>query len=619
MLWSTGIPACDEWLITQVYDPSVLTEFAQIPIYSRKSITLKCMQCPPTDAVRWLSACIRNQKTKDLEARLLGNTPPSSSKPFLGEQEIRTGSSAGSPALTGTADAQRRRPLSGSAPSAGPSSNTGIDVQRDVSSRVPAWVQRALTFYPDKKGSFLTEVYGQMSAASAEQVQAMAPAWQVGVCLAVCLSCDEREGSIDSVVCCALQRVAVDGRAQGPVPRALNMDAAATLKNVTVLPVLCFPRLAVSVLSYFCAANIVKSLRPDAMIDWLPALLVGGDVTDQGATCSLARSGCKVAVEKDMVQPAMLVEHLRDLLPKFKQQNVKFLFMNVFTADATSDQLNADQVLHSSGLRTCWPIAAAVRMLRVACGPTAVAEWTLLANANTKSQDAAVSSLFGEALGDAEGFGKYMVLNLKSTIVTNPIGLTRCPLSQAVDHNALMDDWKHHAPVEMMSAPNTWPRVPAAFPKCLQDTLFGDQPTDAALISSLSFCRMVHSSTGAVRYWSVAMFLKALGYGRTPMKAMISDLMPCYEYILPTTGQKTTAENLAGKPCGDKRYCLNCEASLEMLLQTRDLPSIVDSLVALLTKTLTCWSESTAVSWHEDSECVVDHICGAQCPMSVRR
>ncbi len=105
----------------------------------------------------------------------------------------------------------------------------------------------------------------------------------------------------------------------------------------------------------------------------------------------------------------------------------------------------------------------------------------------------------------------------------------------------------------MMSAPNTWPRVPAAFPKCLQDTLFGDQPTDAALISSLSFCRMVHSSTGAVRYWSVAMFLKALGYGRTPMKAMISDLMPCYESILPTTGQKTTAENPAGKPCGDKR------------------------------------------------------------------
>ena len=74
-------------------------------------------------------------------------------------------------------------------------------------------------------------------------------------------------------------------------------------------------------------------------------------------------------------------------------------------------------------------IAAAVRMLRVACGPTAVAEWTLLANATTKAQDTAVTSLFGGALGEAEGFGKYMVLNLKSTIVTNPIGLTRCPLS----------------------------------------------------------------------------------------------------------------------------------------------------------------------------------------------
>jgi hypothetical protein len=458
-----------------------------------------------------------------------------------------------------------------------------------------------------------------MTAPKAEQVQALSPAWQVGVCLAVCLLCDEGEGPIDSLVHCALQRLAVDGDSQGPVPRALDMNAAATMKTVTVLPVLCFPRLAVTTLSYFCAANILKSLRPDVTIDWLPALLVGGEVTDKAATCSLARSGCKVQVEEVMLQPAMLMEHLRAQLPKFKQDSVRFLFMNVFTVDANSEHLTADQVLHSSGLRNCWPIAAAVRMLRIACGSTAVAEWTLLANANTEPQNIALSSLFGEALGKAEGFERYMVLNLNSTIVTNPIGLTRCPLSQAVDHNVLLDGWKHHASVEDMSAPSTWPRVPAAFPKCLQDSLFGDKPTDAALTSSMSFCRMVHSSTGEVRFWTVAMFLKALGYGRTPMQAMISDLLPCHEWILPTTGQKAAQENQAGKPCGNKRYCLNCETALEMLLQTRDLPSIVDSVVALMTKTLSSWTDSTEVSWHASSECVVDHICGPQCPISVRR
>jgi hypothetical protein len=293
--------------------------------------------------------------------------------------------------------------------------------------------------------------------------------------------------------------------------------------------------------------------------------------------------------------------------------------MNVFTLDAASEQLTADQVLHSPGLRTCWLLAAVVRMLRVECGSTAVAEWTLLANAKSESQSTAMSSLFGEALGQAEGFERYLVLTLNSAILTNPIGLTRCPLSQAVDHNVALDGWKHHASVEDMSSPSTWPRVSAAFPKCVQDTLFGDQPTDAALIHSLSFCRMVHSSTGDVRYWTVAMFLKALGYGRTPMQAMISDVMPCHEWILPTTGQKAAQENQAGKPCGCKRYCLNCEAALEMLLQTRDLPSIVDSLVALLTKTLTCWSDRTEVTWHQSSGRVVDHICGPQCPIANRK
>ena len=549
----------------------------------------------------------------------MGPSPPSASRPFSADTDIRAAGSTTSAVHTANPDAQRRRSLSGSAPSAVHAPSTGVGVQSEVSGTAAAWTKRALTLYPDKKGTFLTEVYSHMSASSAQPIQAMAPAWQVGVCLAVCLLCEDHDGSADTLVRSALQRLAVDDESQRPVPRSLDMDAAATTKKVTVLPVLCFPRLAVPALSYFCAANILKSLRPDVMIDWLPAVLVGGDITDQAATCSLARSGCKIAVEKDMLQPAMLMEHLRAQLPKFKELSVKFLFVNVFTADADSDQLRADQVLHSSGLRTCWPIAAAVRMLRVACGSTAVAEWTLLANAKSESQNTAVSSLFGEALGAAEGFGRYMVVSLNSTIVTNPIGLTRCALSQAVDHNILLDGWKHHASVEIMSAPNTWPRVSVAFPKCLQDTLFGDPPTDAALIGSMNFCRMVHSSTGDVRYWSVAMFLKALGYGCTPMQVMISDIMPCHELILPTTGQKAAAENPAGKPCGSKRYCLNCETALEMLLQTRDLPSIVDSLVALLTKALTCWSESTEVSWHESSECVVDHICGVQCPMSLRR
>jgi hypothetical protein len=598
---------------------SVLTEFAHIPIYSRKRIALKCIETPPSDAVRWLSACIRNQKTKELEARLMGPSPPSASKQFSGDPDIRAGSCAGSLAVTANTYAQPRRSLSGSSPSTGQAANAVIGMQCDVTGTVPTWTQRALSFYPDKTGSFLTEVYGQMTASSAQPIQALAPAWQVGVCLAVCLLCDEHQGSIDSLVRCALQRLAGDGEPQRPVPRSLDMDAAATMNKLTIMPVLCFPRLAVTALSYFCAANILKSLRPDVTINWLPALLVSGDVTDQSATSSLARNGCQVQMEKVMIQPGMLVEHLRGQVPRFKRDSVRFLFMNVFTVDADSDHLKTDQVLHCSGLRTCWLIAAAVRMLRVECGATAVAEWTLLANAKTDSQNTAVSSLFGEALGADDGFERYKVLTLNSTIVTNPIGLTRCPLSQAVDHNVLHDGWKHHASVESMSAPNTWPRVSAAFPKCLQDTLFGDQPTDAALIGSISFCRMVHSTTGDVRYWTVGMFLKALGYGRTPMQAMISDLTPCHEWILPTTGQKAAVENQAGKPCGNKRYCLNCEAALEMLLQTRDLPSIVDSLVALLTKTLTCWSDFAAVSWHESSECVVDHICGPQCPIAVRR
>jgi hypothetical protein len=226
------------------------------------------------------------------------------------------------------------------------------------------------------------------------------------------------------LVQCALKRLVGESEIQGSVPRALDMNAAASLKKVTVLPVLCFARMAVTTLSYFCAANILKTLRPDVTIDWLPALLVSTDVTDQAATCALARSGCKVQVEKVAIKPEVLVEYLRDQLLTFKRDSVKFLFINVFTTDATTDQLSSDKVLHSVGLRACWMIAQAVRMLRVECGSTSVAEWTLLANAKTAAQTKAVSSLFGEALGGSGEFERYKVLTLNSSIVTNPIGLT---------------------------------------------------------------------------------------------------------------------------------------------------------------------------------------------------
>ena len=112
------------------------------------------------------------------------------------------------------------------------------------------------------------------------------------------------------------------------------------------------------------------------------------------------------------------------------------------------------------------------------------------------------------------------------------------------------------------------------------------------------------------------MFLQWLGYARTPFAKVPAETFPCFEWISPTTGQRADQGTRTGAPCGGKRYCLNCECFLRLLLQTGELPTLVDSMVALLTRMMQTWVDGVRVAMHDNTYTDVEHQGGSQCSMN---
>ena len=110
---------------------------------------------------------------------------------------------------------------------------------------------------------------------------------------------------------------------------------------------------------------------------------------------------------------------------------------------------------------------------------------------------------------------KYKVLGMQATICTSVVDVTTCPVSKPEDPTLTCDGCGPVAKGQL-NQPGTWPPAVPTFAECVQALVFGDMTADPSARNGLSFCKMTHTTSGEIRFWSVAMFLQWLGYARTP-------------------------------------------------------------------------------------------------------
>ena len=92
---------------------------------------------------------------------------------------------------------------------------------------------------------------------------------------------------------------------------------------------------------------------------------------------------------------------------------------------------------------------------------------------------------------------------------------------------------------------------------------------------------------------------------------------PCFTWIIPSLGPAVKDIKL-GQPCGQSRYCANCERVFTMLGQGWHLPVMCDVLYPMLVKLIDSVVGDASESDFYVSAVPDPHQCGPACPCNPR-
>ena len=129
---------------------------------------------------------------------------------------------------------------------------------------------------------------------------------------------------------------------------------------------------------------------------------------------------------------------------------------------------------------------------------------------------------------------------------------------------------------------------------------------------------MVCTTSGATRYISRDFWFLWLGFDKTPIPKIASTQLPCLIHTHVGTGEAGVVDTPGIAPCGDGRYCVNCEQLFQMLGQAWHVRSMTDVAVAWLDKIADRHCKGDAsVEWFVRPE-EAPHSCGPQCEHNPR-
>ena len=90
---------------------------------------------------------------------------------------------------------------------------------------------------------------------------------------------------------------------------------------------------------------------------------------------------------------------------------------------------------------------------------------------------------------------------------------------------------------------------------------------------------------------------------------------PCFDSVVRSTGAKAAATSRFASPCGQERYCKNCEKVFHMLDRGYGLQTFGDVVLAMITKALPTWTGTCApgTEWQRTQVACKPHECRPDC------
>ena len=145
------------------------------------------------------------------------------------------------------------------------------------------------------------------------------------------------------------------------------------------------------------------------------------------------------------------------------------------------------------------------------------------------------------------------------------------------------------------------------------EAVFDASGVDSKMKSAIQVQQMTHQATQEKRLMSVKLWMHILGLRQTCIANIAREDFACFELILQVTGQQAPPGLSSAVPCGQGRWCNNCEQFLTLLGKCVHVPLHTDTLVVLLKSAIQAWQAGLSDVWEACPEHEA-HDCGPSCP-----
>ena len=618
--WSTGDKDLDHWLHSLNLEGSVYARLSQVTdVWDRRHIVSACKENLPR--VRSMGAFMNGCITKSLNAqRTCKAQQGSQGNPYAVAAAASTSARPSFPAGLGNSTARPVAdvPAASSArasaatvlPEASTAESRAVDTcpANDDASVWQAWSTRVMQNV-DHKSKFLREVMQDLDHALASQLAALPVEWQFTIACAVALLA--RDGQ------CPKNSTTTLLRAYAQTMNKPSMDVLAVSPSTAPSKCVVIHFGALVGMTHIAFKAALSSILSECSsspfeiseVYSFPSCAVSKGMEQR----CLADLGLRALVLDDTkAWPRLCLERKR----RWRTEDVRLLIiyaMDVRAARvvATGDSIVSSLPLHSQENADLWLLLAGMKYLSVDFDATrmSVLSWCS-------------SELECRSGDDLEGWlGPSMSANpfrYKCPQVT--LSMRSVPLMEAVVGNCAGAGtgtsegwcWRPAVQKQPRSALRRGPWSPAIL-QLFDLVIFKDRPLNPAEEQVINACKRTHAESGQTRLLDVPRVCAFFGVEDAAVRRAFDQELPCLGCILATTGTACKESSGVGEPCGENRWCINCEQALRLLWCSPPVPLLCDYMAAWMRALLVnCQKDdksSSAFVWKS----LPDHVCGDKC------
>ena len=585
-LWSTGNPMCDQWIRDNV-STDVLGKFAEMPQGDRKRIILGCINAPPNNVDAWIGGCYKNYQTKMLERRLTDPDSP---------QRLQ--------APAAVAPIQRQVNFIEAK-----ASGVVVHLLPTNSSKESCALAKC---WPEDKSSMIEELVNLLDESTVDKLFALTPLDQAAIAFTTMLTGPERSEEWSQHVSSLLDRflhLRGHERVAFSNPSSAMPAAQCPIEVQFIIAGFSGP-MALSLVTV-----VQKTLQHiHGAIRWTfpPVLFLRDGTADKIETEKLNgfAEGIFMPDCNDLDTFSKVFVEYTD---KWKRNYTKFVFVsNVGFAQQPDFALSdlPKHFLHEKENKWVWQFLAASISLRSVCGNTAVAD-VIFAPPSAELKDE-LNQMWGE-----------------ETVLSTPRCEQVSPVMPAVHSTpakfgvtpVLESSGDYCTPIGSLQPPDLSQHLkarpefrvaPSLIAKLLVTRTFKERPLSKDESNLLEKFRTPPSSQST--YTNRAFFMRWYGLAQTHAESILDEELPCFINVVRSTGAKASSSKFA-TPCGQERYCRNCEKLFQMLDRSYALHTMADVILALITKAMPTWQGQAPVGsdWERTTAGLTVHYCGPEC------